>query len=72
METLKIELQSEQEKQVLLAFLDSLHYEYRTETEDYVLNDDEIKEMIKRRDEYFSGKIITRPWSEIKKRYEGV
>ncbi len=69
---LTIELQSEQEKKVLLAFLDSLHYQYRTETDDYVLNDDEVKEMLKRKDDYLSGKVTTRPWSEIKKRYEGV
>jgi len=50
METLKIELQSEQEKQVLL-------------------NDSEIKEMLKRKDDYLSGKVTTKPWSEIKAAY---
>ena len=72
MDTLKIDIQNEQEKTILLAFLDSLHYQYRTETDDYVLNDAEIKEMLKRKDDYLSGKVTTKPWSEIKKRYEGV
>jgi len=72
METLTIDIQNEQEKAVLLAFLDSLHYQYRTETDDYVLNDAEIAEMLKRKEDYLSGKVQTRSWSEIKKRYEGV
>ena len=72
METLKIDIQNEQEKKVLLAFLDSLHYQYRTDSDDYILNDAEIAEMLQRKDDYISGKITSRPWSEIKKRYEGV
>jgi hypothetical protein len=72
METLKIDVQTEQEKKVLLAFLDSLNYQYRSESDDYVLNDAEIKEMIRRKEDYFSGKVTTTPWVEIKKRYEGV
>jgi len=35
METLKIDIQNEQEKKVVLAFLDSLHYQYRTDSDDY-------------------------------------
>jgi len=37
-----------------------------------ILNDAEIAEMLQRKDDYISGKITSRPWSEIKKRYEGV
>lgn len=72
METLKIDIQNEQEKKVLLAFLDSLHYQYRTDSDDYILNDAEIAEMLKRKEDYISGKIASKPWNEIKKRYEGV
>jgi hypothetical protein len=72
METLKIDIQNEQEKKVLLAFLDSLQYQYRSESDDYVLNDAEIKEMLQRKEDYLSGKVKATPWSEIKKRYEGV
>jgi len=72
METLKIDIQNDQEKKVLLAFLDSLSYHYRSDTDDYVLSDDQIKEMIKRKDDFLAGKAKSRPWSEIKQRYEGV
>jgi len=72
METLKIDIQNEQEKKVLLAFLDSLHYQYRTDSDDYILNDGEIAEMLQRKEDYIAGNITSKPWNEIKKRYEGV
>lgn len=72
METLKIDVQNEQEKKVLLAFLDSLHYQYRTENDAFALTDEDIQEIIKRKDDYLSGNTTAKPWSEIKKRYEGV
>ncbi|MDB5003951.1 MAG: hypothetical protein JWQ34_2176 [Mucilaginibacter sp.] len=72
METLKIDIQNDQEKKVLLAFLDSLSYHYRSESNDYVLSDEQIKEMVKRKADFLSGKTTSRSWSEIKQRYEGV
>jgi len=72
METLKIEVQNEQEKKVLLAFLDSLSYHYRSDSDDYVLSDEHIKELVKRKADFLAGKTTSRPWSEIKQRYEGV
>jgi hypothetical protein len=72
METLKIDIQDDQEKKVLLAFLDSLSYHYRTESDDYVLTDEQVKEMVKRKSDFLAGKTTSRPWSEIKQKYEGV
>lgn len=72
METLKIDIQNDQEKKVLLAFLDSLSYHYRTESNDYVLTDNQVIAMIERKHGFLSGKTTARPWSEIKKRYDGV
>jgi len=72
METLTIEIQNDQEKKVLIAFLDSLNYNYRNESDDYTLTDSEIQEMIRRKTDFLAGKTTSRPWNEIKKRYEGV
>lgn len=72
METLKIDIQSEQEKKVLLAFLDSLNYHYRTDSDDYILTDEQIKKMVDRKADFLAGKTTSRPWNEIKQRYEGV
>lgn len=72
METLKIDIQTDQEKKVLLAFLDSLSYHYRTENDDYTLTEAEVQEMIKRKADFLDNKTTSRPWSEIKKDYKGV
>lgn len=72
METLKIDIQNDQEKKVLLAFLDSLSYHYRSDSDDYALTDAQVQEMLKRKADFLAGKTTARPWSEIKQRYEGV
>jgi hypothetical protein len=72
METLKIDIQNDQEKKVLLAFLDSLSYHYRTESDDYALTDEEVKELVNRKADFLAGKTTSRPWSQIKQKYEGV
>ncbi len=72
METLKIDIQNEEEKKVLLAFLDSLSYQYRTETDEYILSDEQVQKMIGRKASFLAGKTTSRPWSEIKQKYEGV
>ena len=72
METLRIDIQNDQEKKILLAFLDSLSYQYHTENGDYQLTDNEVLEMVQRKSDLLAGKTTSRPWSEIKKRYEGV
>ena len=71
METLKIDIQNYQEKKVLLAFLDSLSYQYRTESDDYTLTDEQVKKMVERKADFLAGKTTSRPWSEIKQKYEG-
>ncbi|MFB9844777.1 hypothetical protein [Mucilaginibacter ginsenosidivorans] len=72
MEALKIDIQNDQEKKVLLAFLDSLSYQYRTENDDYALSDADVQEMIKRKADFLSGKTTSCPWSQIKQDYKGV
>lgn len=72
MDTLVIDIHNDQEKKVLLAFLNSLNYQYRSQSDDYTLNDEAIQEMINRKGDYLAGKTTSRPWSEIKQRYEGV
>lgn len=72
METLKIDIQNEEEKKVLVAFLDSLNYHYRSDNDDYTLTEDGVEEMVQRKQDFLAGKTTARPWSEIKKKYEGV
>ena len=72
METLKIDVQNDQEKKVLIAFLDSLSYHYRSDSDDYILTDEQLQKMVARKADFLAGKITSRPWDEIKKRFEGV
>jgi hypothetical protein len=72
METLKIDIQSDQEKKVLLAFLDSLNYHYRTDSDDYVLTDEQVKQMAERKANFLAGKTTSRSWNEIKQRYQDI
>jgi hypothetical protein len=72
METLTIDIQNEEEKKVLLAFLDSLNYHYRTDNDDYTLTEEQVELMVQRKNNFMEGKTTARPWSEIKQRYEGV
>ena len=63
METLKIDIQNDQEKKVLLAFLDSLSYHYRSDSDDYVLSDEQVKEMVNRKADFLAGKTTSRSWN---------
>ncbi|WPU92596.1 addiction module protein [Mucilaginibacter sabulilitoris] len=63
METLKVDIQNNQEKKVLLAFLDSLNYQYKIENNDYV-TDEQLSELDQRRADMLAGKASSLPWSE--------
>lgn len=66
MEKFVISTQDETERKVLLAFLDSLNYKYYSDEGDYQLNDDDIKEMLKRKADFIDKKTTARSWQEIK------
>lgn len=73
METLKIEFANEQEKKVLLAFLDSLGYQYVIDIEDdRVFTDEHAQEIARRQADLLSGRTSSLPWSETRKRPEDV
>jgi hypothetical protein len=72
METLKIDIQNDEEKKVLLAFLDSLNYHYRSDNDEYALTEEQIQIMVQRKHDFLAGKTTARPWNEIKQRYKGV
>jgi hypothetical protein len=69
METITVDIQNEEEKKVLLAFLDSLNYRYSIDNNDYVIPDKELNKMTERRNDFLTGKTTSRPWSEIRKQY---
>jgi putative addiction module component (TIGR02574 family) len=68
MTTLTVDMHNEQEERVLLAFLNSLKYDYHTNTSDE-LSEEQKAEILRRHHLYENGKMKTEPWEEVKKRF---
>ncbi|WPV00937.1 addiction module protein [Mucilaginibacter sp. cycad4] len=66
METLRVDIQNEQEKRVLLAFLDSLDYNYRIDNESDAVLEQQAKDLEQRKADFLAGKTTSLPWSETK------
>ena len=69
MTSLLVNINDEQEERVLLAFLNSLKYNYTTETQPNDLSDSQKEEILRREADFESGKIKAEPWTEVRKRF---
>jgi hypothetical protein len=69
MTTLMININDEQQERVLLAFLNSLKYNYTTEVQPNEISDAQKEEILKREIDFNSGKIKSEPWEEVRKRF---
>ncbi|WP_162056140.1 hypothetical protein [Pontibacter pamirensis] len=69
MRTLTFNFHNEQEEKVLLAFLDSLKYDYRRvdEPEDFLLSEEEVKGLLQTKRNFVEGRTTARPWEDIKR-----
>jgi hypothetical protein len=65
--TVVVNLRSPEEEKVLLAFLDSLQYDYQTAPDDIALMSEQEKEIVRRDAALTEGKTSARNWDEIKK-----
>ncbi|MEO6524761.1 MAG: addiction module protein [Mucilaginibacter sp.] len=68
--TIVVNPHNEQEEKVLLAFLESLKYEYQTN--DIEITTEQQKEILRRDKSFAEGKTTARNWEEIKKELESV
>lgn len=68
--TVVVTLRTPEEEKVLLAFLDSLQYDYQATPDDIVLTGEQEKEIIRRDAALTEGKTSARDWDEIKKSLE--
>jgi len=68
MTTLTVNIDNEQEERVLLAFLNSLKYDYKTEIR-HDLSDAQKEEILRREGDFESGKIKAESWEEVRKRF---
>lgn len=70
MRTLTFNFHSEQEEKVLLAFLNSLQYDYRQvdEQESFQLSEEDVKGLLQTKRDFLEGKTTARPWEDIKRK----
>jgi len=69
MTTLTVDINNEQEERVLLAFLNSLKYKYKTEVQPEALTEAQQNEILLRERDFESGKIKAEPWEQVRKRF---
>ena len=69
MTTLTVDIHSEHEERVLLAFLNSLKYSYKTDVDPDGLSEAQQQEILRREQDFQSGKIKAEPWEDVKKRF---
>lgn len=69
MTTLLVNINNEQEERVLLAFLNSLKYNYSTGPQPEELSIFQEEEILRREDDFKLGKIKAEPWEEVRKRF---
>ncbi|MBF9251941.1 hypothetical protein I2I11_01415 [Pontibacter sp. 172403-2] len=69
MRTLIFNFHNEQEEKVLLAFLDSLKYDYQRvdEQESFQLSDEEVKGLLQTKRDFMEGRVSARSWKDIKR-----
>ncbi len=70
--TVVVNLRNDEEEKVLIAFLNSLEYDYQTTAPDIELTTAQKKEIIRREKSFAEGKTTARSWEEIKKDLENV
>ncbi len=74
MTTLTFNFHNEQEEKVLLAFLDSLQYDYQRaeDKEADELSEEEIQGLLQTKHDFQAGNTTARSWEEIKREIKRV
>ncbi|MCJ8210292.1 addiction module protein [Mucilaginibacter sp. RS28] len=70
--TVVVHPHNEQEEKVLLAFLNSLNYEYSSEQPEVELTAQQQQEILAREQKLKDGTTTTRSWDDIKKDFDNV
>lgn len=70
--TVVVNLKNPEEEKVLLAFLESLNYDYLTTADESELTEQQQQEVLRREKAFSEGKTSARSWDEIKKELTNV
>lgn len=64
--TVVVNLRNSKEEKVLLAFLNSLEYDYQTDSSSVALSEEQQKEVLRRENAFAEGKTAARSWKTLK------
>ena len=70
--TVTVNLHSEEQERILLEFLEREHYDYQSEYHEAGLTEIQKQEILKRDNDYLSGKTTARDWDDIKRDLKSV
>jgi hypothetical protein len=70
--TVVVNLRNPEEEKVLLAFLNSLHYDYESTAEISGLTQEQEQEILRRDKAFVEGRTSARAWDEIKQELNNV
>ena len=65
--TVTVNLHSEDQEKALFDFLDKMNFEYQSDDDDLRLTEDQKQEIIRRDNDFVSGKTAARDWNDIKR-----
>jgi len=70
--TVTINLNSAEQEKNLFDFLEKMNFDYQHDQDSVVLTENQKEEILKRDNDFISGKKAARNWDEIKKELERV
>ena len=70
--TVTVNLETEEQEKVLIEFLEKMHYDYQSDAMDTGLTDTQKEEILKRDNDFITGKTTARDWNDIKRDLESV
>jgi len=65
--TVTVNLHSEEQEKALFDFLERMDFDYQSDENDFCLTEDQKKEIIRRDNDFISGKTTARDWEDIKR-----
>jgi len=71
MTTLTVNINNELEERVLIAFLNSLKYDYKI-TAHHSITESQGAEIFRRERDFEAGKINAEPWEEVRNRFSAL
>jgi hypothetical protein len=70
--TVTVNLHNEEQEKALFEFLNNMHFDYQSDTDNIGLSESQKNEILKRDNDYTQGKTTARDWDDIKRDLKSV